>query len=230
MAPQTLDDIGACVFDAYGTLFDVHTPASRCRDVLGDKTDSFSDLWRSKQVHYTWLRSLMGTFVDFWHVTGEALDFSLAHHGLGGDAALRARLMELYLNLDCYPEVPAMLATLKKADMKTAILSNGSMTMLESAVTGAGLQNKFDSILSVDRVHIYKPDPKVYQMAVDHLDVAAENICFLSSNGWDAAGAAQFGFQVVWINRFGQTPETLPAKPVAQIEDLSTLPGLLNLI
>lgn len=222
------DEIGACVFDAYGTLFDVNAAAARCRDELDGKADALSEIWRTKQLNYTWLRSLMGTFVDFWHVTGDALDYAMETLEIA-DPALRARLMELYLNLDCYAEVPAMLDALKGAELKTAILSNGSMTMLESAVVKAELTHRLDSVLSVDSLKVFKPDPRVYQMAVDRLDIPAENICFMSSNAWDAAGAAHFGFNVVWVNRFGQRPEGLPGKPVAEISTLSELPGLLGL-
>ena len=227
-APLNPEEISACVFDAYGTLFDVHTAALGCRDALGDKADALSDLWRTKQLQYTWLRSLMGDFVDFWHVTGEALDFAMATFDFD-DAALRTRLMELYLNLDCYPEAPSMLNAMKAADLKTAILSNGSMTMLESAVANANLLDHFDSLLSVDKLRTYKPDPRVYQMAVDHLNVPADQICFLSSNGWDVAGAAHFGFRVVWVNRFGHIQDCLPGKPAAEISTLAELPPLLGL-
>lgn len=222
------DDIGACVFDAYGTLFDVNAAARRCRADLGEKADALGDLWRTKQLQYTWLRSLMGNFVDFWHVTGEALDFAMDTLDIT-DPRLRARLMELYLNLDCYPEVPAMLDSLRAGGLKTAILSNGSMSMLESALMNADLADRMDAVLSVDRLSVYKPAPAVYRLAVDAFGLEAENICFLSSNAWDAAGAAHFGFQVVWINRFGQKPERLPGKPVAEIATLADLPGLFGL-
>lgn len=226
--PLSTDDIGACVFDAYGTLFDVNAAANHCRDALGEQADALSDLWRSKQLQYTWLRSLMGAFEDFWHVTGGALDFAMETLGME-DPALRARLMELYLNLDCYQEVPDMLDALRDGGLKTAILSNGSMTMLESAVMNAKLTKRLDSVLSVDGLKVYKPDPRVYQLAVDRLDLPAENICFMSSNAWDAAGASHFGFNVVWVNRFGQKAERLPGSPVAEIATLAELPPLLGL-
>jgi 2-haloacid dehalogenase len=225
--PLDTTDIGACVFDAYGTLFDVNAAAAHCRDDLAGKADALAEMWRTKQLQYTWLRSLMGDFVDFWHVTGDALDFSMETLGLA-DPAMRARLMELYLNLDCYEEVPAMLDSLRGAGLKTAILSNGSMSMLESAVMNADLNERLDSVLSVDKLKVYKPDARVYQLAVDSLGVDAENVCFMSSNAWDAAGAAHFGFQVVWVNRFGQKAERLPGKPVAEITNLAELPPLLG--
>tara|TARA_Y100000588_G_scaffold303010_1_gene325422 strand:+ start:546 stop:1235 length:690 start_codon:yes stop_codon:yes gene_type:complete len=225
-APTPLQGIGACVFDAYGTLFDVHSAAARCRDDLGDKADALSGLWRQKQFEYTWLRSMMGAHADFWQITGDALDYAMAATGLD-DAALRERLMSLYLELDAYPEVPGVLKTLKDAGMKTAILSNGSPKMLDSAVGNAGIADQLDAVLSIEDVGVFKVSPKTYQLAVDRLGLSPEAICFMSSNAWDAAGAAYFGFQVAWVNRFGQTKERLPGEPKAEIASLEPLPGLV---
>lgn len=225
----TIDGIKACVFDAYGTLFDVAAAARRMEERLGDKTEPLAALWRTKQLEYTWLRSLMGTpYRDFWDLTGDALDYAMASLGIE-DEAVRGRLMDLYLQLDAYPESKGVLGSLKEAGLKTAILSNGSSGMLSSAVTAAALCHELDLVLSVDEVDVYKPHPDVYQMAVDHLDVAPGAIAFLSSNAWDVAGAAYFGFKVVWVNRFGQPPERLPGKPVAEVTDLTGLPPLLGL-
>ena len=224
--PQKIDGVGACVFDAYGTLFDVHSAAARCRDDLGDKADALSSLWRQKQLEYTWLRSLMGAHVDFWRVTGDALDFAMAATDLSG-TALREKLMALYLSLNAYLEVPAVLATLRDAGMKTAILSNGSPMMLEAAVETAGLAELLDAILSVEEVGIFKVSPKPYQLAVDRLELSPGAICFMSSNAWDAADAAHFGFQVAWVNRFGQPKERLPGTPKAEITSLDPLPGMV---
>jgi 2-haloacid dehalogenase len=223
-----MQDIGACVFDAYGTLFDYASAAARCKNALGDDWQPLSDLWRRKQVEYTWLRSLMGRHIDFWHVTGESLDYALQSFKRQ-DPVLRATLMQQYLNLDSFPEVPAMLQRLKSAGMKTAILSNGSPTMLTAAVSGAKLTALLDESLSVESVGVYKPHPSVYQLAVDKLGVPAARICFLSSNGWDAAGAAAFGFRVVWVNRAGLPQENLPASPERQIKTLAELPALLGI-
>ncbi len=225
-ALQRISGIGACVFDAYGTLFDVHSAAARCRDDLGDQADALSGLWRQKQLEYTWLRSLMGAHVDFWQITGDALDYAMTATGLD-NPPLREKLMALYLSLDAYQEVPGVLATLREAGMKTAILSNGSPRMLESAVENAGISGLLDDVLSVEDVSIFKVSPKTYQLAVDRLGLAAEAICFMSSNAWDAAGAAHFGFQVAWVNRFGQTKERLPGEPKAEIVSLEPLPGLV---
>ncbi len=223
-----MQDIGACVFDAYGTLFDFNSAAARCKEALGKDWERLSDLWRRKQVEYTWLRSLMGRHIDFWHVTGESLDYALAAVKRQ-DPALRATLMQQYLSLDPFPEVPAMLQRLKDKGVRAAILSNGSPTMLTAAVNSSGLSALVEMALSVEAVGVYKPHASVYQLAVDKLGVPAQRICFLSSNGWDAAGAAAFGFRVVWVNRSGLPQENLPGVPERQIRTLAELPGVLGL-
>lgn len=228
MAPPKLIDVEACVFDAYGTLFDVHSATQRAGDAVGEQATKLSALWRQKQLEYTWLRSLMGAHADFWQVTGDALDYAMVDHGIT-DAALRDRLMELYLTLDPYPDVSGALAGLRAGGKTTAILSNGSPRMLHAAVESAALGSLLDSILSVEEVGIYKPHASVYQLVVDRLSVATERICFVSTNAWDAAGAAHFGFQVAWLNRFGQQAERLPGRAAAEIASLSALPGLLGL-
>ena len=228
MANPAFADIGACVFDAYGTLFDVHSAVGRSREALGDKADGVSALWRQKQLEYTWLRSLMGAYVDFWQITGDGLDYALAANEID-DAELRQRLMDLYLNLDAYPDVTDALDRLRAGGKKTAILSNGAPNMLEAAVGSAGLGARLDAALSVDALRVFKPDARVYQLAVERLGVEAGRICFVSSNGWDASGAAHFGFNVAWLNRFAQKPERLPGAPAAVISTLAELPGLLGL-
>ncbi len=170
----------------------------------------------------------MHTHADFWQVTGDALDYALDAHGIA-DATLREDLLQAYRVLDCYPEVPAVLARLQRAGMKTAILSNGSPAMLAAAVEGSGLRGLLDAVLSVEDVGIYKPDPRVYRLAVERLDVAAPRVSFQSSNAWDAVAAAAFGFRVAWINRFGQRRERLPAQPHAELATLAELPPLLGL-
>jgi 2-haloacid dehalogenase len=225
--PNPITGISACVFDAYGTLFDVHSAVGRHRPRLGPQADEVSALWRNRQLEYTWLRSLMARHADFWQITGEALDFALAAHGID-DAQLRADLMAAYLELDCYPEVPAVLEQLKARGLPTAILSNGTPKMLAAAVANSGLENRIDAVLSVETVKVYKPDPRVYQLAVESLRLPAEAIVFLSANAWDAAGAAAFGLRVAWVNRFQQQPERLPGRPDAQIASLAGLPDLLT--
>lgn len=223
---EKLQGVSACVFDAYGTLFDFNTAAAGARDELGDDWQKLSDLWRLKQLQYTWLRGLGGHHAEFWQVTGDALDFALAQLKID-QPGLRARLMDLYLRLGAYPEVPAMLSTLKARGMKLAILSNGSPTMLSAVVRNAGLEGVFDAVLSVEEVGVFKPHPSVYALAAQRLQLAPERICFLSSNGWDAYSAKAYGFRVLWCNRFGQAPERIPATPDGEIGDLSLLPGRL---
>jgi len=228
MAHPRFSDIGACVFDAYGTLFDYNTAAAAHAATLGDKAAQLSDVWRMKQLQYTWLRSLMGKHAPFWQVTGEALDYAMAAVGVE-DADLRGKLMDAYLTLDAYPEVLDMLRTLKKNNVKAVILSNGEPRMLKAAVEGAGLADVLEPSLSVEEVGIYKPHVSVYQLAVDRLDLTPERIAFMSSNSWDAVGAASFGFRVAWCNRFGQGREHLPAQPDVEIKTLAELPPLLGL-
>ena len=223
-----LDGIGACVFDAYGTLFDFNSAVAACDEIPGDKAAKLSDVWRQKQLQYTWLRALMQRHADFWQVTGDALDFALAATGID-DGRVRDRLMALYRELDTFAEVPEVLQRLKAAGMKTAILSNGAPSMLNDAVRAAGLDTLLDAWLSIEEVGVYKPDPRVYQLAVDRLGVAAEQISFQSSNSWDAVGAKAFGFNVVWVNRYGQPRERLDFDPDVEVDNLAPLPAILGL-
>jgi 2-haloacid dehalogenase len=208
-------------------LFDVNSAAARARDALGEQWLPLAELWRAKQLQYTWLRSLSGRHVDFWQITGDALDFALLSLKLD-DAGLRERLMHLYLELGGYPEVRETLETLQRAGLRLAILSNGSPTMLAAAVHNAGLQPLFEAVLSVEEVGIFKPHPSVYQLACDRLGLAREQICFISSNGWDAFSAKAFGFRVAWCNRFGQVAERIPQAPDAVIASLAELPGVMG--
>lgn len=221
-----LNGIRACVFDAYGTIFDFASAAARCEHVPVEKRGPLTALWRDKQLQYTWLRALQGRYVDFWQVTDDALDFALDSLDLA-TPGLRTRLMDLYLTLDAFPEVPAVLHKLRDAGLRTAILSNGSPPMLEAAVSAAGLNGLFDALLSVDALGTYKTHPSVYQYALDHLDLEAREICFQSSNAWDAHAAADFGMRVVWCNRYGQRRERLPGVPDHEIKTLEALPGLV---
>ncbi|PKO72189.1 MAG: haloacid dehalogenase type II [Betaproteobacteria bacterium HGW-Betaproteobacteria-14] len=222
-SPARIEGVRACVFDAYGTLFDVSSVARGAQDALGERWQALSDLWRLKQLQYTWLRGLAGQHADFWQVTGDALDYAMATLGIA-DEGLRGRLMNLYLSISAYPEVPAMLAALKARGLKLAILSNGSPAMLAAAAGNAGIAGHFDAVLSVEEVGVYKPHPQVYGLAPRRLGVAKEQVCFLSSNGWDAHAAKAFGFRVLWCNRFAQAPERIPATPDGEIVDLSSLP------
>jgi 2-haloacid dehalogenase len=221
-----LSGIRACVFDAYGTIFDFASAAAGCSDVLGETTQQLTALWRDKQLQYTWLRAAQGRHADFWQVTGDALDFTLETLGRG-DPGLRDRLMQLYLRLDPFPEVPAVLRELRSAGIAATILSNGTPAMLAAVIDNAGLGGLFDQVLSVEMVRVYKPHPKVYHLACDRLGLAANAIVFLSSNAWDAYAAAAFGMRVVWCNRYGQRRERLPGSPDREIRTLAEFPALL---
>jgi 2-haloacid dehalogenase len=227
MTQTPLIGIKACVFDAYGTLFDFASAAKACRDVLGDDTDRLTALWRDKQLQYTWLRAVQGRHAEFWQVTGEALDYTLETLGIDRPG-LRDRLMALYLSLDTFPEVPETLRRLKAAGTRTAILSNGSPRMLDAVVKSARLDGLLDAVLSVEAAGIYKPHPKVYQLAVDRLVVPAAAIAFQSSNSWDAHAASAFGMKVVWCNRYGQRRERLPGAPDREVRSLAELPALVG--
>jgi len=220
--------IRACVFDAYGTLFDVHSAVGALRDAVGPEYARLSESWRQRQLQYTWLYSLMAEHRNFWDLTGDALRVSLREHRLDADR-LYEPLMQAYLELSAFNEVAGVLELLKKADMKTAILTNGSPDMIASAVDNSAIGQWIDHQLSVESVGIFKPDKRVYQLAVDKLDVPAESIAFMSSNAWDASGAAHFGFNVAWINRYSQPSEALPGSPAAMLPSLSELPALLGI-
>ncbi len=227
MSAPRMAGIRACVFDAYGTLFDVHSAVGGLRARLGDRGDALSQLWRAKQLEYTWLRALIGRHADFWQVTGDALDYALARTGI--EPGLRAALLQAYLKLDAYPEVPDVLRRLRAGGLKTAILSNGEPKMLEAGARSAGIEGLLDAVLSVEAVGVFKPEPRVYQLAVDRLGVPANAIAFQSSNAWDVHGAACFGLRPVWINRQSAPPERLPGAPEHTLPDLTGLPALLGL-
>lgn len=220
-------NIRLCVFDAYGTLFDVNSAARQAAAELGEKWAPLAELWRTKQLQYSWLRALMGRHADFWQVTGDALDFALESLRLRDDA-LRGRLMDLYLRLHAFPEVQRVLTRLKAAGQRTAILSNGAPRMLSAAAQNAGIEHLLDAILSVEEVGIYKPHPSVYRLAIDRFHCQPRNVCFVSSNAWDAYAAKAFGFNVAWCNRARQLPERLPEKPDWEIATLEQLPEVIG--
>lgn len=222
-----LEGVRACVFDAYGTLFDIHAPLRKLAPEIGPEAENISKLWRQKQLEYTWLRSLMGVHADFWHVTGDALDYALEHYKLH-ELGLRDEIMALYLKLEAYPDVVEALQAVRSKGKRTAILSNGSPSMLDSAVRHAGVEKLFDAVLSVEDVGIYKPSRRVYRHAMQKLQLHdAPSICFVSANSWDAQAAAQFGFQAVRVNRFGLADDRIPGKPAALIADLGSLAALI---
>ncbi|HAE03553.1 MAG TPA: haloacid dehalogenase type II [Rhodospirillaceae bacterium] len=224
-----LTGIKACVFDAYGTLFDVHAAAAALKQEIGPKADQLSATWRTKQLEYTWLRSLMPAYKPFWQVTQDGLDYALEEAGLADRTDLRQKLLDLYFNLAAYPEVPDMLAKLQAKGISTAILSNGSLDMLNGAVGSAGIADRLDAVLSVEAVGIFKPDPRIYQLVTDHFNLPERtSVAFMSSNGWDAAAAAHYGFQTVWVNRFGKPWERLEGTPKAVLTSLEKLPDLIT--
>jgi 2-haloacid dehalogenase len=223
-----MEGVRACVFDAYGTLFDVHSAVAGLRDRIGPKAEELSQLWRVKQLEYTWLRALMDRHADFWQVTGDALDYACARLGVD-PAPIREPLMQAYRSLEAYPEVPAVLERLRRGGVKLAILSNGEPEMLAAGARSAGIDGLLDAVLSVEEVGVYKPDPKVYQLALGRLGARAGEVAFMSSNAWDVHGAACFGLRPVWINRLGAPRERLPEGPEHELRDLSALPELLGL-
>jgi 2-haloacid dehalogenase len=219
--------VRACVFDAYGTLFDFASAAASAKDMLGDKVGQVTALWRDKQLQYTWLRGMQGLHADFWQVTGDALDWTLDTLGLA-EPALRERLMRLYLELETFPEVPEVLGRLKAQGYRTAILSNGSPSMLASLVESRELGSLLDHVISVEEVGVFKPARAVYQRCVDVMRVPAAETAFMSSNAWDAWAASAFGMRVFWCNRYAQRPERLPGKPEAEMRSLTELPALIR--
>ncbi|WP_299547206.1 haloacid dehalogenase type II [uncultured Tateyamaria sp.] len=223
--------ITTCIFDAYGTLFDVAAAARIAAaepafPQLADTWPAVAEHWRLKQLQYTWLRAITDAHTDFWQVTQQGLDWALERNGLGGDVAMRERLLALYWELQAYPEVPAMLHALKDAGMNTAILSNGSPEMLNGAVQSAGIGDVLDDCLSVESVGIFKPDRRVYDLVGLRFDCAATEVLFVSSNGWDAAGASGYGFTTAWVNRADEPVDRLPWTPHHILSDLTGIPEL----
>jgi 2-haloacid dehalogenase len=213
------------VFDAYGTLFDVHAAIARHREAAGPDADRLSELWRSKQLEYTWTLTLAGQYVDFWTLTERALDFALVRVP-SVDKALKPRLLDAYRTLDAFPDARATLEELKARGRQTAILSNGTPRMLEAAVKAASLGAVLDKVLSVDSIRIYKPRREVYQLVTDAFAIAPGEVTFVSSNRWDVMGASAFGFRAAWINRSGMPEEYADLAPIAVLRDLRGLAAM----
>ena len=225
--------ISTCIFDAYGTLFDVASAARRAaaepgRQGLADLWPRLSGDWRAKQLQYTWLRAITNEHAPFWQVTCDALDWTLERHGLEGDPALRERLLALYRELSAYPEVPDVLAALKDRGLACAILSNGNPDMLAAAVDSAGISARLDAVLSVEDVGIFKPSSRVYDLVGQRFGCDPSKVLFVSSNGWDVASAAGHGFVTAWVNRAGDPVDRLAHRPRHILHDLSTIPDLLT--
>ena len=224
--------VNICIFDAYGTLFDV---TSATRIVANEEEYSsfpnhsvkVSNSWRIKQLEYSWLRNIMHEYIDFWQITKDALDFALEENQIKNEK-LRQRLLDVYWNLSAYPEAHDVLTTLKANNIQTGILSNGSNQMLNSAVVSANLENYLDKIISIDGIEIYKPDPKVYQMVIDQFNCKIEEVLFISSNGWDIAGASKFGFTTLWVNRNLIPKDRLTFMPNKITNNLLTIPNILK--
>ncbi len=212
-------------FDAYGTLFDVHAAVRRHADAVGPDAARLSDIWRAKQLEYSWVRTLSGRYRDFWTLTEEALDFAFAAVP-SADKSTRADLLGAYRRLDCYPEVPEVIRALKQDNKQLAILSNGSPDMLAGAVSAAGLDGIFDAVLSVDEIKTYKSDPRVYEMVTTQFRVYPDAVSFQSSNRWDIAGATVHGFRTVWVNRAGAPDEYTDLSPSAVLRSLDGLTQL----
>jgi 2-haloacid dehalogenase len=222
-----LAGIRACVFDVYGTLLDVHAAVLASGERLGDKAAPLSQLWRRKQLEYAWIRSLTGAHADFAQVTSEALSHAFDVFGVN-DALLHEELIEAYFELPAFADAAACLKALKAKGRRLAVLSNGTHSMLEAALTAAGLQPLFEQVLSVEDVGIYKPSRRAYRLVMQKLKLdTGPDVCFVSGNAWDAQSAAAFGFQSVWINRDGAPPDRLPGKPAAVIASLEELPALV---
>ncbi|MEM6897419.1 MAG: haloacid dehalogenase type II, partial [Pseudomonadota bacterium] len=217
--------ISTCIFDAYGTLFDVSAAAREAAkedESLATIWPKLAADWRAKQLQYTWLRAVSATHVDFWQVTQDGLDWALEASQID-DATTRKRLLDLYWELGAFPEVPAMLEALTGAGKATGILSNGSPAMLEAAVTSAGLSDLLDATLSVETVGIFKPASQVYDLVGQHFRCTPAEVLFVSSNGWDAAHAAAYGFETAWVNRSGEPMDRLPGTPAHVLPDLTTI-------
>ena len=226
--------IKACIFDAYGTLFDVAAAARQAATepdyaILAETWQDLAAHWRAKQLQYTWLRAVTGDHTDFWTVTQDGLDWAMEATGVV-DMALRERLLALYWELSAYPEVPEMLRALKAAGYQTGILSNGSPEMLEAAVSSAGVADTLDAVLSVETVQVFKPDARVYDMVGEKFGVSRDEVLFVSSNGWDAGCAAAYGFTTVWVNRAAEPIDRLPGRPAHVLTDLAPIPDLVETV
>ena len=219
-----IENVKACVFDAYGTLFDVNSAAAKCKEKLGSKWEGFANAWRTTQLEYTWLRSLMKKHKNFWEITEDSLDHTMETFKIKKE--MRSELLDLYKKLSPYPEVKKCLEGLKAKKIKIAILSNGTPELLKMLVESNNIQNYFDDIFSIESVGIYKPDSRVYEIPINKYDCKPENICFMSSNTWDVVGGGVYGFQTCWVNRFGKEFDRLDYQPNKIIKDLSELSKL----
>jgi 2-haloacid dehalogenase len=216
-----MKNIKAIIFDAYGTLFDVNSAAEKCKDKIGDKWEGFANFWRTTQLEYTWLRSLMKRHKDFWQVTEDSLDKSIKAFNI--DKSMKNELLDLYKILDTFPEVKDVLKKLKEKKYKLAILSNGTPTILNELVKSNNLDNTFDDIFSIEEVGIYKPDSNVYDMPIKKYKIQKEEVAFLSANTWDVSGGGNYGYSSIWVNRNNNIFDNLDYKPEIKVENLKQL-------
>ena len=216
-----MKDIKAIVFDAYGTLFDVNSAAEKCKGKIGEKWEGFANFWRTTQLEYTWLRSLMKRHKDFWQVTEDSLDKSMKAFKI--DSSMKNELLNLYKVLSPYPEVKEVLKKLKIKEYKLAILSNGTPALLSELVKSSNLENIFDDLFSVEEVGVYKPDSKVYDMPIKKYQIKPVEVAFLSSNTWDVSGGGNYGYKAIWVNRNNNIFDNLDCKPKNEIKNLKQL-------
>jgi len=220
-----MKNIKAIIFDAYGTLFDVNSAAEKCKDKIGDKWEPFANFWRTTQLEYTWLRSLMKRHKDFWQITEESLDKSMMAFNV--NPKMKNELLNLYKVLSPFQEVPETLKSLKEKNFKLAILSNGTPSLLNDLVKSNNLNNLFDDLFSIEEVKIYKPHPKVYDLPIEKYKINKNEVVFLSANTWDVSGAGNYGYQSIWVNRNNNIFDNLDYKPNNQIKNLSELINLI---
>ena len=218
-------NVKAIIFDAYGTLFDVNSAAEKCKDKIGDKWEPFANFWRTTQLEYTWLRSLMGRHKDFWQITEDSLDKSMKAFNI--DSSMKNELLNLYKILSPYKEVSETLKALKEKKFKLAILSNGTPSLLNELVKSNNLNDLFDDIFSIEEVGVYKPDSKVYDIPVKKYKIKNDEIAFLSANTWDVSGGGNYGYQAIWVNRNNNIFDNLDYKPTNEIKSLKELTNLI---
>ena len=216
-----MKNIKAIIFDAYGTLFDVNSAAEICKDKIGDRWEPFANFWRTTQLEYTWLRSLMRRHKDFWQITEDSLDKSMKAFSI--DPEMKNELLNLYTTLSTYKEVPETLKILKEKKFKLAILSNGTPSLLNQLIKSNNLDNLFDDLFSIEDVKIYKPDPKVYDIPIKKYQIEKNEVAFLSANTWDVSGGGNYGFNSIWVNRNKNIFDKLDYTPNFEIRDLSKL-------
>ena len=222
-----MKNIKAIIFDAYGTLFDVNSAAQKCKNKIGDKWETFANYWRTNQLEYTWLRSLMNRHKDFWQITEDSLDKSMKVFNI--DNSMRNELLDLYKILSPYTEVPEVLKSLKEKDLKLAILSNGTPTLLNQLVKTNNLDNLFDDLFSIEEVGIYKPDSKVYDLPIKKYQIQKNEVAFLSANTWDVSGGGNYGFNSIWVNRNNNIFDNLDYKPNHEVKSLDDLINIIQL-